>query len=100
MDSGIGLHFDLRHRFHGDGDALVGVEILLRRDVERHQLERQFAAVSTMGKITVPRPLMTRVPRNTIDDQRLMRAGFAEQPRKHADQKHQRQEPSAPHGNY
>src|SRR6266705_3539841 len=35
----VGLHLDLRHRFHRDGDALLRVEVLLRCDVERHQLE-------------------------------------------------------------
>ena len=39
----IGLHLDLRHRFHRHRDALHGVEILLRSDVERHQLQRQLA---------------------------------------------------------
>ena len=43
---GIGLHLDLRHGFHRDRDALAGVEVLLRRDVERHQLERQPTARS------------------------------------------------------
>ena len=37
----IGLHLDLRDGLHGDGDALLGVEILLRRDVERHEFERK-----------------------------------------------------------
>ena len=40
----VGLHFDLRDGFDGHGDTLLGVEILLRRHVERHQFERQAAA--------------------------------------------------------
>ncbi len=39
----IRLHLDLRDRFHRHRHALFGIEILLRRDVERHQLERQLA---------------------------------------------------------
>ena len=37
----VALHLDLGDRFDGHRDALLRVEILLRRDVERHQLERQ-----------------------------------------------------------
>ena len=59
----IGLDLDLRHRFDGDGDALSRVEILLRRHIERHQLKRQHRQFSTIGKMTMPRPLMMRVPR-------------------------------------
>src|ERR1022692_3734514 len=36
----VGLHFDLRHGFYRDGNALLGVEVLLRRHVEGHQLQR------------------------------------------------------------
>ena len=43
---GIGLHFDLRYGFDGDRDTLAGVQVLFRRDVKRHQLERQSAARS------------------------------------------------------
>ena len=47
---GIRLHFDLRDGFHGDRDALAGVEILRRRDVERHQFERETAAEFDHGQ--------------------------------------------------
>ena len=40
----VGLHLDLRDRLDRHGDALLRVEVLLRRDVEGHQLERQLAA--------------------------------------------------------
>jgi hypothetical protein len=40
----IRLHLDLRHRFHGHGDALLRVQVLHRRHVERHELQRQLAA--------------------------------------------------------
>ena len=36
----IGFHFDLRHGFDRYCDALLGVEVLLRGHVERHQFER------------------------------------------------------------
>src|SRR6266850_1357255 len=42
---GVGLHFELRHRFNRDGDALVGIEALLRSNVKRHQLQRELAAL-------------------------------------------------------
>jgi hypothetical protein len=52
---GIGLHFNLRNGFHGDGDALLGVELLLRSDVEGHQLRGTARGrFRTMGKMTVP----------------------------------------------
>ena len=38
----IATHFDLRHGFHGDRDTLFGIEILLRRHVERHELQGKF----------------------------------------------------------
>ena len=40
----VGADLDLRDGFDGDGDALLGVEVLLRRDVEGHQLQRELAA--------------------------------------------------------
>src|SRR5208282_6846538 len=42
---GVRFHFQLSDRFDGDGDALVGVEALLRSHVKRHQLERELAAL-------------------------------------------------------
>src|SRR5881409_518376 len=39
----IGLDLDLRDRFDGDRHALFRVEVLHRRNVERHQLQRQLA---------------------------------------------------------
>ncbi len=61
----IRLHLDLRHGLHRDRHALLGVEVLLRRNVERHQFQRQCRGNSPPpARITVPRPLMMRVPRN------------------------------------
>src|SRR5439155_20127278 len=40
----VGFHFDLRHGFDGDRHALLGVEVLLRRDIKRHQLQRKSTA--------------------------------------------------------
>ena len=39
----VGADLDLRDGFHGDGDALLGVKILLRGDVEAHELEGEGA---------------------------------------------------------
>ena len=41
----VRLHLDLSDGLDGDGDALLGVEILLRGHVERHELERKALAV-------------------------------------------------------
>jgi len=41
----VRLYLDLGDGLDRDGDALLGVEILLRGDVERHELERKALAV-------------------------------------------------------
>ena len=74
---GIGLYFDLRDGFHRDGHALLGIEVLLGRDIERHQLERQSANGlnhrKDHGAVTLDDPGSAKA----VDDERLMRSGFA-----------------------
>ncbi len=41
----VGADFDLRDGFDRDGDALAGVEVLLRCDVEAHEFKRELAGV-------------------------------------------------------
>ena len=78
----IRLHLDLRHGFHRDRHALLGVEILLRRDVERHQLQRQLAAVLHHREDHRALPDDAGAA-EAVNDQRLVRAGLAVQPGHH-----------------
>ncbi len=84
---GIGLHLDLRDRFHRHRDALLGVEILLRRDVERHQLEREQAAILDHRENHAAAALDDAGAAKTINHQRLVRTGFAIQLGEHRHQK-------------
>ena len=59
----VALNFDLGDRFHSVGDALAGVEILSGATSKLMSSRESSRAVSSMGKTTVPRPLITRVPR-------------------------------------
>jgi hypothetical protein len=74
----IGLHFDLRDRFHSDGHALLGVETLLRSYVEGHQLERQLPASLHHGPDDGAAAFYDAGFRAcTVNDQRFMRANFS-----------------------
>ena len=88
---GIGLHLDLRHRFDRYRDALSCVEVLLRRDVERHQLQREQLAVLHHREDHGAAPLDDAGAAKTIHHQSLMRPGLAVQPGEHRHQKHERQ---------
>ncbi len=76
----VRLDLDLSDRLDRDGHTLLGIEILLRSDVERHQFERQLAADLDHGKHQ--RAVSFHDPRaaQSVDDQGLMGAGFAVQP--------------------
>ncbi len=76
----VGLHLDLRHGFHRHGDALLGVQILLRRYVERHQFEREIRQTCTIGSTIVPCPLTTRVPPRPYTIECFVRPRFAIEP--------------------
>ena len=84
---GIGLHLDLRHRFHGDGDALPGVEILLRRDVKGHQFERQRLARLDQREDDGSTALDHSRAAKAINEQRLVGQRLREKPRKHTHDK-------------
>ena len=71
---GIGLDLDLRDRFDRDRDALLGVEVLLRRDVERHQLERQLAAGLHHREDDRAVAFDDAGAAEAVDDQRFVRA--------------------------
>ncbi len=74
----IAADLDLRHGFHRDRDTLLGVEVLLRRHVERHELQRQLPAAFDHGENNGAVPLDHAGAAESIDDERLIRAGFAE----------------------
>src|SRR5208283_1721850 len=82
------LHLDLRHGFHGDRDALLGVEILLRSDVEGHQLQREILAGLHHGENDRAPPGVDIRAAEAIDDQRFVRSSLAIHP---GDDRHEHQ---------
>ena len=83
----VGFHLDLRDGFDRDGDALLGVEILLRGHVERHEFERQAAADLDHRKHDCAVSLNDARSAHAIDDQRLVGTRFAIKPGHGADEK-------------
>ena len=77
MDSRIGADLDLRDGFDRDGDALLGVEVLLRRDVEGHQLERELLAALDHGEDDRARSLDDARAAKAIDDDGLVGSSLA-----------------------
>ena len=82
----IGLDLDLRDGFHGHGDALFGIEILLRRDVERHQLQRKQAANLHHREDDGAAAFDDAGAAEAVNHQRFMRARLAVQPGEHGHQ--------------
>ena len=76
----VGLHFDLRHRLHRHRDALFGVQILLRRHVERHQFQRQIPADLHHGKHQRAVSLHHARSAQAIHDECFVRPRFAIEP--------------------
>ena len=91
----IGLHFDLRYGFHRDRHALPGVEVLLRRDVERHQLERQPTGAFHHGENHGSAALHHARATETVYDDGLVRPRLAEQLGEHGHQEQNRQDHQA-----
>ena len=85
----VGLHLDLRDRFDGNGHALLGVEILLRSYVERHQFEREFAADLHHGQHDRAMAFHHARPTQSVHDEGLVRPGFTIEPRHSIDQEQQ-----------
>ena len=60
----IGADLDLRDRFDGDGDALLGVEVLLRRNIKATSVQATAGGCfPPWGRSPSPWPLITRGPR-------------------------------------
>ena len=73
----VGADFDLGDGFDSYGDALLGVEILLRGDVEAHEFERELAGVFDDGEDDGAAALDDARAAKAIDDDGFVRAGFA-----------------------
>src|ERR1700730_18342680 len=75
----IGFHFDLRDRFDRHGQALIGVQALLRSDVKRHQLQREFTALLDHRIDNRAAAFDDARPPKAVNYQRLVRTRFAKQ---------------------
>ena len=76
----VGADFDLRDGFDGDRDALLGVEVLLRGDVEAHELERELAGVFDHGEDDGGAALDDAGAAKAVDDDGFVGAGLAKHP--------------------
>ena len=88
----IALDFDLRYGFHRDRHALPGVEVLLRRDVERHQLERQPTGALHHGEDDGAAAFHDARAAESVDDDGFVRSRLAEQLGEHGHQEEDRQD--------
>src|SRR5262249_52225664 len=86
----VRLDFNLGHGFHAYRHALLGVEILLRRYVKAHQLQRQQPAALDHGK-NESATLNHLRPPDAISDQRLIGPDLAIETGKHGEHKHHRE---------
>ena len=73
----VGLHLDLSDGLDGDGDALLGVEILLRGHVERHEFERKALAVFDHRKDDRAVSLDDAGSAKAVNNQRFIWSRFA-----------------------
>ena len=77
----IVLDLELRHGFDGHGDALVRVQILLRSDVERHQLERQLLRAVNERQHELRTAMHDVRAAQSITNERLVRTHLAQHSR-------------------
>src|SRR6266436_5464154 len=71
------LHLDLRYGFDRYGDALLRIQTLLRRDVERHQLQREVPAGLHHRKNQCAFSAVGLRPSHSESDQSLIRSDFS-----------------------
>ena len=86
----IRFDLDLRDRLDRHGDALRGVKVLRRGDVERHQLQRQIARALDHRPDHAATALHDVGTAEAVDDERLVWPDFA----KHAPQNREQGEQS------
>ena len=91
----VRLDLDLCHCFDRDRYALLGVEVLLRSHVERHQFERKLAADLDHGENQRAVAFHHAGSAESVDDERFMRAGFAIEPGHAAHQEQNDHHPQA-----
>src|SRR5262249_41684176 len=73
----IRTYLNLRNGFDSDCYALLGIEILLRSHIKRHQLQRKLTAVLDHRKDNCAVALDYARTAKSIDNERLVRARFA-----------------------
>src|SRR4029077_3798229 len=71
------LHLDLRDGLDSDRDALIGVKVLLRSDVEGHQFQRQIPASLHHRKNNGASSCVDIGSTDAVDDKRFVWPGFA-----------------------
>ncbi len=76
----VRLHLDLGHGLDVHGDALIGVQVLRRRDIKAHQLQRELAALLDHRPDDLTASLDDLRPAEAVDDERLVRADLAVEP--------------------
>src|SRR5204863_1484691 len=79
----IALDLDLRHGFDSYRDTLFRIEVLLRRHVERHELERELAAALHHREDDRSVSLDHARAAESVHYQRLMRTGLPVQTGEH-----------------
>jgi hypothetical protein len=74
----VGTDFDLGYGFDGYGYALLGVEVLLRCDVEAHELERELTGVFDDREDDGATAFDDARAAETVDDDGFVGSRFAE----------------------
>src|SRR5579875_3402824 len=85
----IRTYFDLRYCFHRYGHALFCIKVLLRRDIERHELQRKLAAAFHHRKDDRAMALNDPWSTKAVDDEGLIGARFAKHLRQETNQNHE-----------
>jgi len=82
----VGLDLDLGNRFHIDGHPLRRIEVLGGRDIETHQLQREFARLLDQRPDDASPALDDFGAAKSIDDERLVRPDFVEELGRHEEE--------------
>src|SRR6266576_3691905 len=88
----VGLDLDLRHGLDCYRLSLLGVEILLRSHVERHQFQRKLPANLHHGPYDGPVTFHDTRAAEAVNDERFMRTGLAIESRESAHQEQNSQD--------
>ena len=88
---GVRLNFDLRDGLDRHRDTLLGVEVLLRRHVKRHQFERQLVAVFHHWEHDRSPAYHYSLRAKSVNNQSFVRPCFSIQPCQTAHEQHENQ---------